>query len=56
MAIASPSVPTVSRTAVAVSGEGSVEARLEQLSRLKDKGLIDDAEYRERRTHILEEL
>lgn len=56
MAIASLSVPTVSRAAVAVPGEGSVEARLEQLSRLKDKGLIDDAEYRERRTHILEEL
>jgi len=56
MAIANPSVPTVSRAAVAVSGEGSVEARLEQLSRLKDKGLIDDAEYRERRTNILGEL
>jgi hypothetical protein len=57
MAIANPSGPAlVPKATGAVPGGGSVEARLEQLSRLKEKGLIDDVEFRDRRAHILGEL
>lgn len=38
------------------SGTGSIEARLEQLSRLRDRGLIDDAEFKDRRAGILSDL
>jgi Short C-terminal domain len=53
MAIAHPTMPAVVSEA---AGAGSVEARLEQLSRLKERGLIDDAEFRERRASILGDL
>jgi hypothetical protein len=35
---------------------GSIGDRLRQLSRLKEEGLIDDSEFRERRARILSEL
>jgi hypothetical protein len=57
MAIAQPTRPVVvSGVAATTPGAGSVEARLEQLSRLKEKRLIDDAEFQERRASILSDL
>lgn len=53
MAIAHAPSPAVISGA---SGPGSVEMRLKQLSRLKEEGLIDEAEFRERRASILGDL
>lgn len=46
--IATPSAPA--------QAQSPVEDRLERLAQLREKGLIDDEEYRERRGRILEEL
>ncbi|HKV11205.1 MAG TPA: SHOCT domain-containing protein [Thermoanaerobaculia bacterium] len=57
MAIAQPlGLPVASRATASPSEGETVEDRLERLSRLKEKGLIDDAEYQEKRTSILGDL
>lgn len=57
MAIAQPpGMPPTSRSAGTTSDGNSVEARLERLSRLKEKGLIDDTEFQEKRASILGDL
>jgi hypothetical protein len=56
MAIAQPPGPVTPRAATTPSDGGSVEARLERLSRLKERGLIDDAEFQEKRASILGDL
>jgi hypothetical protein len=57
MAIAQPIGRAMVHGAAAPDpSSGSVEARLEQLTRLKEKGLIDDTEFQERRASILGDL
>lgn len=57
MAIAqSPGPVVISRASATASGVESAEVRLDQLSRLKSKGLIDDAEFQEKRARILGDL
>ncbi len=57
MAIAQPpGLVAGSRATSTTSDGGSVEDRLERLSRLKEKGLIDEAEFQEKRASILSDL
>lgn len=51
MAIAQPPMPTFP-----AAGTESIEVRLEQISRLKERGLINDAEFQEKRSRILGHL
>jgi hypothetical protein len=42
--------------AAPAGGAPSIEARLERLAELKNKGLITDEEFQSRKTKILEEI
>jgi hypothetical protein len=54
--VAAPTVPSTSTPPAAESRSSEIENRLRTLQQLKDKGLITDEEYRERRRAILQSL